>query len=232
VRKHIDDALAEHEPTKEIQCRGISRSPKDPNKFKLIFGNEWQAQTVRQNQEWLQSRFPGAKLQAEKWYPVRADAVCKLSVLDNPLSATIKPEIVSQIADENGVTIRKLQWLSKPDAEKAYGSMIVYLASRDDAVKLVREGMMDVDGETSFIRPSERRPGPVRCFKCHQFNHIAPRCPLREVIRGKCAQSGHGANDCTSERVECAVCCGPHATYVNSCRMYRLEKEKYTRRHE
>jgi hypothetical protein len=167
VRKHIDDALAEHEPTKEIQCRGISRSPKDPNKFKVIFGNEWQAQTVRQNQEWLQSRFPGAKLQAEKWYPVRADAVCKLSVLDNPLSATIKPDIVPQIGNENGVTIRKLQWLSKADAEKAYGSMIVYLASRDDAVKLLREGMMDVDGETSFIRPFERRLGPVRCFKCH-----------------------------------------------------------------
>src|SRR5689334_9278642 len=94
-----------------------------------------QAQTVRQHQEWLHSRFPGAKLQAEKWYPVRADAVCKPSVLEDTLSTTIKSDCAQQIGNENGVTIRKLQWLSKPDAEKTYGSMIVYLASREDAVK-------------------------------------------------------------------------------------------------
>jgi hypothetical protein len=232
VRKQIEDSLANHEATKDAQCRGISRSPKDHNKFKLLFANEKQAQTVRQNQEWLQSLFPGAKLQAEKWYPVRADAVCKLSVTNSPHSTAITPETADMIGKENNVTVKKLQWLSRIDAGKAYGSMVVYLGSRDDAAKLLKEGIMDIDGETSFIRPFERRLGPVRCFKCHQFNHIAPKCPSQDVICGTCAQPGHAAKDCTSNHVECAVCRGPHTTYDNGCRLYRVEKEKYTRRNE
>lgn len=116
---------------------------------------------------------------------------------------------------------------SSPGFNTGTGSMIVYLASREDAVKLLRQGMMDIEGENSFIRPFERRPGPERCFKCHQFNHIAPRCPSREVVYGKRAQSGHGAKDCTSERVECAVCCGPHTTYDNSCR-YTVSRRRNT----
>ena len=60
--------------------------------------------------------------------PGARDAVCKLSALEDTLSTTTKPDSAQQIGNENGVTIRKLQWLSKPDPEKTYGSIIVYLA--------------------------------------------------------------------------------------------------------
>jgi hypothetical protein len=230
VRKNIDDALADSELTKDIKCRGISRNPNDPNRFKVSFRTEQDARTVRQNQEWTFNQFPGATIQAEKWYAVKADSVPKQSVFEGEEVTKVPEQKLQDLGQENQVTIRKVRWLSKP--EKKYGSMVIYLASREDATKLLRDGSFDVEGEMSYIRPFEQRPGPIRCRKCHQFNHIAHRCPSSQMICAKCAQPGHEAQSCTCNEVKCAVCHGPHATYDNKCRAYQLEKEKYLPRHE
>jgi len=231
VRRRIDDALAGQEATGDIKCGGISRNPKDANKFKVFFGDEGQVQTVRQHNEWLTTRFPGAKLLAEQWYPVRIDGVYKFAVLNDSHSTKVKEEAVKQVGDENGVAIHKIQWLSKPNSDKTYGSMVMYLARREDAIKLLQRGMVDIEGETAFARRYERRVGPVRCYKCHQFNHIAARCPSPVDVCGRCAESGHTARDCTSTTTKCVTCGGHHSTYDRNCRIYRMEKEKYATHH-
>jgi hypothetical protein len=63
VRRRIDDALNDHDVTKEIKCHGISRNARDSNKYKLFFKDEKAVQAVRQNDAWLKDYFQGARLQ-------------------------------------------------------------------------------------------------------------------------------------------------------------------------
>ena len=40
IRRWIDDALQEGDTTKDVKCEGISRSPRDSNKFRVFFKDE------------------------------------------------------------------------------------------------------------------------------------------------------------------------------------------------
>jgi hypothetical protein len=102
------------------------------------------------------------------------DSVYKGAVLKEMGGNEVKEEAAGMVAKENDVRVHKIQWLSKHDTGKIHGSMVLYLARSQDAEKLLRDRRVEVDGETAFARPYERRTGPMRCFKCHQFNHVAP----------------------------------------------------------
>jgi hypothetical protein len=226
VRRRIDEALKDHVVTKEIKCQGISRNARDSNKYKVYFKDEKAVQTVRQNDGWLKGYFRGARLQAEQWHPIRVDSVYKGAVLKDMGGNEVKEEATQMVAEENDVQVHKIQWLSKPDRSKIHGSMVLYLARRQDAEKLLRDGRVEVDGETAFARPYERRTGPMRCFKCHQFNHVAAQCPSPQPVCSRCAGAGHTHRECTNDRVKCATCGGLHSTFDPSCRLYKAACEK------
>jgi hypothetical protein len=227
VRRRIDEALKDHEATREIKCHGISRNARDSNKYKVFFKDEKAVQTVRQNDGWLMGYFRGARLQAEQWHPIRVDSVYKGAVLKDMAGIEVKEEAKQMVAEENEVQVHKIQWLSKPDSRKIHGSMVLYLARRQDAEKLLQDGRVEVDGETAFARPYERRTGPLRCFKCHQFNHMAAQCPSPRPVCSRCADTGHTHRECTSDRVKCATCGGLHSTFDPSCRVYKVACEKH-----
>jgi hypothetical protein len=81
VWRRIDDALNDHDVTKEIKSHGISRNARHSNKYKLFFKDEKAVQTVRQNDAWLKDYFQGARFQAEQWHPIRVDSVYQGAVL-------------------------------------------------------------------------------------------------------------------------------------------------------
>ena len=185
---------------------------------------------VRANDSWLQKQFRGTRLQAEQWYPIRVDSVYKGGVLTTMEGIEPRLEAAQMVAKENEVQVHKLQWLSKADVNKVHGSMVLYLGSRQDADKLLRKGFVEVDGETAFARPYQRRTGPQRCFKCHQFGHIKAHCLSPHTICSRCAEVGHTHSDCTSNQVRCATCGGPHSTFDSNCRLYRAACEQHKSR--
>ena len=230
IRRWIDEALQEQDATKEVRCDGISRSPRDGNKFRVFFKDEPTTQVVRANEGWLQERFRGARLQAEQWYPIRVDSVYKGGVLTSMEGAEPRPEATQMVAEENEVQVHRLQWLSKADVNKTHGSMVLYLGSRQDAEKLLRKGLVEVDGEAAFARPYDRRTGPQRCFKCHQVGHVKAHCPSPQIVCSRCAGPGHTHRECTSSQLRCAACGGPHPTFDNNCRLYRAACEQHRSR--
>ena len=139
-------------------------------------------------------------------------------------------EAAQMVAKENEVQVHKLQWLSKADVNKVHSSMVLYLGSRQDADNLLRKGFVEVDGEIAFARPYQRRNGPQRCFKCHQFGHMKAHCPSLQVVCSRCAGLGHTHSDCTSNQVRCATCGGPHSTFDSNCRLYRAACEQHKSR--
>jgi hypothetical protein len=227
VRGRIDEALSDHEATKDIKCWGISRNPRDNNKFKVFFKDEQATRKVRECTDWMCGYLQGTRLQADQWYPVRVDSVFKGAVLEDMGSDKVKEGISKAIGEENGVHVHKIQWLSKPNPGKIHGSMVLYLAKREAAEKLVREVRVDIEGETAFARPYERRNGPRRCFKCHQFEHMAAACPSRVTICSRCAESAHTHQECHNDHVKCAGCGDLHSTFDPTCRIYKIACEKH-----
>jgi hypothetical protein len=130
------------------------------------------------------------------------------------------------VAEENEVQVHRIQWLSKPDAGKIHGSMVLYLGRRSDAEKLLQRGRVEVDGETAFARPYERRTGPRRCFQCHQLGHMKAHCTSTQVVCSRCAESGHTHRECHATQVRCVSCRGAHSTFDRHCRVYRAACEQ------
>lgn len=97
---------------------------------KIFFGDKATVQTVREHDSWLQGYFRSTRLQAEQWYPVRADSVFKGGVLTNMAGVEVHEGAGSMIATENEVRVHKVQCLSKPDPGKIHGSMVLYLGRR------------------------------------------------------------------------------------------------------
>jgi len=119
------------------------------------------------------------------------DSVYQETVLENVGSDKITEGMNAVIGHENGMSVLKVQWLSKPNPEKVHGSMVLYLSRREEAEKLLREVRVDIEGETAFARPYERRNGPRRCFKCHHFGHVVAVCPSPASVCSRGAESGH-----------------------------------------
>lgn len=64
---------------------------------------------------------------------------------------------------------------------------------------------------------------PLQCFKCQQFNHVAPGCHHQPRCN-RCAEA-HETKDCTKEKEEfqarCANCNGPHAASYGGCPVFK-----------
>ena len=59
-----------------------------------------------------------------------------------------------------------MRWLSKP-SDKAYGSVVVFLADHQDVETLLAQGMMDFGGEMAYT--DELKIGGARCFRLRYY---------------------------------------------------------------
>ncbi|GBM55063.1 hypothetical protein AVEN_73147-1 [Araneus ventricosus] len=68
-------------------------------------------------------------------------------------------------------------------------------------------------------------PNPLRYFKCQRYGHSQQSCRGTDPVCGKCTESGHETNVCTSDTFKCRNCSGPHAASSKSCPTWIFEKE-------
>lgn len=101
---------------------------------------------------------------------------------------------------------------------------VVIEFQEDEIPKRVMLGVM------SYI-VREYIPGPVRCFKCQRFGHVATRC--REQCR--CARCGgnHEYGKCEDGvQPKCCNCGGAHSAAFRGCAVQKMEMEIQKRRVE
>ena len=108
---------------------------------------------------------------------------------------TIQPETMELLGKENDVRIAKMAQLSRKDTEKAYGSIVVYLAKDSDEARLLQGQDFHITGESPYTRVYEPRTGPTQCHKCQEVGHKAFSCTKSQAC-AKCAQEGHCHSDC------------------------------------
>ncbi|KAL2352018.1 hypothetical protein BJ546DRAFT_234643 [Cryomyces antarcticus] len=132
---------------------------------------------VRRNDKWM-AALDGVRIQGDQWFPVKVDRVNKLSICPSS-NADIRSDAHETIGKENNVAINKIRWLSKP-SEKLYGSVVIYLAKKEDAERLLEQRVMDLGGETAFTRVFEDAcRGTNSLF--HEVNPVSLREPLRRA---------------------------------------------------
>jgi len=232
VKTRVQSALAAHEETRNITVKGISRSARDSRRVRVIMGSEEEARTARNNDKWVETHLQGSRLQGEQWYPIKVDHVDKLKITDDT-RIRFKPEAQKMIEDENGgVKITKMKWLGKLNPDKLHGSLVIYLARKEDADKLLNRRIMEIGGEVAYPQKFERRQYPIRCYKCLEYSgHRMNRC-TNETRCGNCAEWGHGDKECASQTTRCAACSETHKITDPGCPVYREELRNLTAQNE
>lgn len=192
---------------------GSHEGPRNAARIRVTCRDESELARVQEAAE--KTRAAGSRVLRDQWHPVKVDNACRTAVLDE--HGELRTGVVEMLEKENEVRIAKVSWLSRKDLPKAYGSMVVYVTKRADAVRLLEGQYFVVDGESAFTRVFEPRRGPMQCFRCLGLGHKAFSC-VKAQICSRCAQPGHRHSECQAETPRCAICDGPHESRSRQCR--------------
>ena len=213
IRRLIEAEIQAKLSQPSWRCRAVTLDRKSPHRIRIACRDEREHRLVKQVAEAKVPR--GARILRDELYPVKVDNVNRLAVLDE-LGDT-RAGVAEAFGRENDVQVAKVAWLSKRDAPKAYGSMVVYMTKASDAKKVLHEGFFYAGGESGYTGPFERRPRPEQCYNCQEIGHKAFQCSKAQVC-GKCAREGHHHSRCSELIPKCALCDGPHEAFSRTCR--------------
>jgi hypothetical protein len=203
------------------RCIAVNRDPKDHGRIRIACRDENELQQVKEAARRIV--VAGARVLRDQLYPIKVDNANRLPVID--IEGNVLPGAAETFGKENDVKIAKIAWLSRKDQAKAYGSMVVYVTSAQDASRLLQDQYFHVAGESAYTSVFERRMRPKQCYKCQNLGHMAFSCQSEQVC-AKCAEKDHHHSECQAEVPKCALCKGPHESWSSNCRVL------YPSRHE
>jgi hypothetical protein len=91
-------------------------------------------------------------------------------------SGKVSKSAMERFGIENGVEVCIMRWLGQPRPRGQHASVIVKVATKEDAEKLLTSDNVSFGGGAIIISPFEERRTPVACYKCRRFGHRARDC--------------------------------------------------------
>lgn len=139
---------------------------------------------------------------------MKVDYVFKSAVLSDTATTKRRDSLAAEISRENRIKVSEVKWLSGVNSEKRYGSMVIRLASKDEAEAIKAASSIEVCGEAGYTAEFTPQLGLIRCYKCQDYGHKAATCdnPVRCSI---CAKNHHYSL-CSRTVDKCGACGGPH----------------------
>jgi hypothetical protein len=221
IRNRVLQAFKSHESTRDISWAGITIGTTDPNRVRIHLRTLEDVRKAKKHDEWTHSHFEGMRIQGDQWYPIKIDSVNKTHICDET-RMNIREDTCERLGLENGVEIKKTRFLGRPNPDKQFCSVVIYLQNKEDAEALLLKRVLEIEGGIAYTKVYEPRTGPKRCFNCHKFgNHEARRCPEKQPTCGYCAKAGHVEEECVKESPECVNCGGPHSARDRGCPNYK-----------
>lgn len=214
IRQAIEGEVRAKEGHETWRCAAVVKDARNADRIKVICRSEAELQLVKEAAE--RTVVPGARVLRDQLYPVKVDNANRTAVLDG--GGNILPGAAEALGAENNVNIAKISWLSKREAGKAYGSMVVYVTKGSDAKRLLDGHYFDLAGESANTNVFEPRIGPVQCYKCQEIGHKRFACKKPEVC-GRCARPGHHHKECQAVEPKCVLCEGPHESFSWKCQV-------------
>ena len=131
------------------------------------------------------------------------------------------PEHLREIEQTNGFNVNaiiKAKWAKPPQRRspsQTSGHLIVSYADPDVGNLAILKGLVVCHKRVSVLKCKRE---PVRCLKCHGWNHVATACEKTDDKCGTCG-GGHRTNSCSSSGTPYCVPCGAagHASWDRKC---------------
>ncbi|KAK4118287.1 hypothetical protein N657DRAFT_583874 [Parathielavia appendiculata] len=223
LRKLIENEMRAPGDQPKWRCVAVTRDRGNNNRIRILGRNEDEVKKIKDIIE--AKKTPDTRVLRDQLYPVKVDNVNRTAVIDH--EGRVLPGATEALSQENEVQIAKMAWLSRKDAAKAYGSMVVYVTKAGDARRLLllNDGFFYAGGESGYTGIFERRMRPEQCYNCQQIGHKAFQCKNAHVC-ARCAKVGHHHSGCSEVVTKCVLCSGPHESFSRNCQ--RL----YPSRHE
>ena len=216
LRKLIEKEMRAPGDQPSWRCVAVTRDRGSVNRLRIIGRNEEEVKKIKDIVE--AKKTPGTRVLRDQLYPVKVDNIKRTAVIDH--EGKVLPGAVEALGQENDVQIAKLAWLSRKDAAKAYGSMVVYVTKLGDARRLLNDSFFYAGGESGYTGIFERRMRPEQCYNCQKIGHKAFQCKNPQVC-AKCAKEGHHHGGCSEVVAKCVLCGGPHESFSRNCqRLY------------
>jgi hypothetical protein len=180
--------------------------------------------------EWLDTQIPGARLVGPKWYPVKADFI-EVTLAMDAESGKVSKSAMERFGMENGVEVCTMRWLGKPRPSGQHASVVIKVATKEEAEKLLHSDSVTFGGGGLMISRFEERRTPVQCFNCRRIGHRARDC-RRPVTCDMCAQEGHA--QCETVNLRCVNCHDAHRAFSRQCPEYEKARDRIAtrQRHE
>jgi hypothetical protein len=172
--------------------------------------------------EWLEPQIPGARLVGPKWYPVKADFIKVMLVMDAE-SGKVSKSAMERFGTENGVEVCTMRWLGQLRPSGQHASVVIKVATKEEAEKLLKSDSVTFGGGGILMSPFEERRTPVACFRCRRFGHRARDC-LRPETCDMCGQEGH--LHCETTNLRCVNCQREHRASDRKCPEFWKEKRR------
>jgi hypothetical protein len=107
----------------------------------------------------------GARIQGEQWYPVKVDRVNKGSICDDS-RINLRDDACAKLGAENGVSIKKIRFVGRPNTDKPHCSIVLFLGSKQEADELIHRKYLEVDGKAAYTKTYERIGRNSTTTKC------------------------------------------------------------------
>jgi hypothetical protein len=214
IRKAIEEEIRTMEGQEHWRCTAVMKDARNHDRIRVTCRNETELQRVKKAAE--KTAAMGARVLRDQLYPVKVDNANRTAILDQ--DGKVLPGTAEVLGKENDVHIAKIAWLSRKDAGKVYGSMVVYVTKGSEAMRLLKGQYFHVAGESAYTRAFEPRYGPLQCYRCQELGHKAFSCTKVQIC-ARCAQSGHHHSECQAAILKCVPCGGPHESFSKNCRV-------------
>lgn len=213
IRTAVEDEVRLEKELPAWQCRAVTRDAKAPHRIRIVCRNDNELTMVKGI---VEKRLPsGGRVLRDEYYPIKVDGVSRSAILDD--NGKELPGLNEALSGENATEIIKVSWLS-PRFLQEHGSVVVYLRTKAEAARFLREKYFYAGGLSGTTTIFKRLDKPNQCYNCQELaDHKAFQCKKPQVCR-KCATEGHHHSGCTETIAKCALCGGPHESSSRSCR--------------
>ncbi|KAI9772506.1 MAG: hypothetical protein M1840_000711 [Geoglossum simile] len=104
--------------------------------------------------QWLESRIPGARLIGPKWHAIKADWIEVPLAMDTE-SGKVSKAAMKRFGKENGVEVCTMRWLGRPRPSGQHASVVIKVATKEDAMKLLGSDSVSFGGGGVIVSPFE-----------------------------------------------------------------------------
>jgi hypothetical protein len=210
VKKKLQAGLDKTKATEGLVIEFLRPGPGE--RIEVIFKDKAQAEKARKHTQWATGQMPGTRVKGEQWYPIKCDMVAKQAVMDANADdgKTLKTTLCQEFGKENvfeghDFTAMKAHWLSKVDATKKVGSLVIWLKNKLAADHLLQAGTAIFGATGAYCSKWERRENTLPCFNCNRYGHKQASCR----VPPKCAlcSGKHSRHDCPRPTdLKCPAC--------------------------